>query len=157
MSGSMEKKILIVLAGILLLLVLSSITQDIVYEYNKNVDTVQQEKQLHADPDHYIGFSHDDPHYSPAGFNLIALPLFISLLAARRYFMSFFFTVLYFSFFGYSIWLHFGTCYLGEDICPPVPLFGRLSWWDITVILLLFILFLWQISIFLRGSSKRLQ
>jgi len=160
-TGSAEKKILIALSGILLLLVLSFITQEIVYEYNTHVEVAQHEKKLHADLYQYIGFSHDEPHYSLAGFNLVALPLFISLLAARRYFASFFFTVLYFSFFGYSTWLHFGTCYLGEDICPGVPLwsdlFGRLSRWDITIILLLSILFFWQISIFLRGFSKRLQ
>ena len=160
MTGSAEKKILIALSGILLLLVLSFITQEIVYEYNTHVEVAQQEKKLHADPYHYIGFSHDEPHYSLAGFNLVALPLFISLLAARRYFASFFFTVLYFSFFGYSIWLHLGTCYLGEDICPPRPLWndliGRLYWFDVTTILLLSLLFFWQISIFLRGSTKRL-
>ena len=86
MTGSAEKKILIALSGILLLLVLSFITQEIVYEYNTHVEVAQQEKKLHADPYHYIGFSHDEPHYSLAGFNLVALPLFISLLAARRYF-----------------------------------------------------------------------
>ena len=160
MTGSAEKKILIALSGILLLLVLSFITQEIVYEYNTHVEVAQQEKKLHADLYQYIGFSHDEPHYSLAGFNLVALPLFISLLAARRYFASFFFTVLYFSFFGYSIWLHLGTCYLGEDICPPRPLWndliGRLYWFDVTTILLLSLLFFWQISIFLRGSTKRL-
>ena len=154
-----EKLGLIILSGLLFLVVLGSFATDAIYEYNDNVISVQKEKIQHTDPEHYIGFSRNYSRRFIAGLNIAALPLLISFIMAKKYYVSFAITLLYLGLGIYSIWLHLSGCFLGEDLCPPQSLWGRLSertdWFELYALLTLITLLVWHIAIFVRTFRAR--
>ena len=126
---------LIGFSGLLVLIVLTTFARDIAGGFYQHSTT--------------ITFSTDAPEHFTGGYNLLVLPICLSLCLARKYWTSLLFTILYALFHSYSVWVRSQGCFLGEDICPPVAflekVFARLFWLDWVVSLFIVTLFLLQI------------
>ena len=82
------------------------------------------------------GFAVDAPEYLVPLYHVILILLIVAVLFGRKYYTALTFALLYFALHFWGIYARLQGCFLGGDICPPVPLWSkvvaRLSWFDWT-------------------------
>ncbi len=98
------------------------------------------------------------PGYVTAGYHLLIIPVFIFAFWFKRFGGSFVFTLFYLGTHIYSLWVRTQGCFLGDDLCPPVPvvtkLLDRTVWIDGVASVGLPILLVLQLVILFRYSRR---
>ena len=138
-----ERTALVVLCSTFALLSLGRVAFDVLTNYERS--------------ENFSGRAVDAPHYGIPLYHVIAVLLAFTILFARKYLTSLVIATAYFVLHIYAISIRLQGCFLGGDICPPVPLsqkiFQRLDWIDGVVLIVLPFLICWLINIFYRFRS----
>jgi|GEM_PF-4461584 len=138
-----ERTALVVSCSTFALLSIGRVAFDVLTEYQR--------------PENFSGFAVDAPRYGIPLYHLTAVLLVFGILFARKYLISLVIATAYLALHVYAITLRLEGCFLGGDICPPVPIsqkiFQRLDWIDGVALIVLPVLVCWLISIFYRLRS----
>lgn len=151
--STLEKRSLLVLAFFPLLFFLTSFGEDAIRQY-----------RLSTEPRPAITLAVDDPvPRTPVGLHLLTIPIFLSLIRPRRFFVAIVFAVVYAGLFLVSLYSRVdGESFLGGPIPGDPGFFHELylkTWiWDYVAAAYLAVLLPWLSSIIYRGrlgSSRR--
>ncbi len=154
-----ERLALILLSGILSLIVLVPISAGFVDDYNNSVRNHQEELNCLSNPRECVKVSAVYQAKSIPLFHLLTPFIFVAIVKAKRFIVSFLLTLTYVGFFVYATYVQYSYgCFLGEDICPPISFGGRLARvgdpFNIFTGTVILILLFWLASILLRGNSS---
>ncbi len=165
-----EQKILLVIGFIICSLYFINLSDKFITDYNEVVESEQNEKMYFSNNEQRPSFSGCNPCITPfyvtiLGFQFLTIPLLFLSLLRRKFELFVFSTLLTFvTFIGYVSWMFYsynvrkenGVFYLENTTFNSYLLYNS-SIWEFILFLLLSILFILQISAFLRFTIEKIQ
>lgn len=153
-----EHRLLLIIAFVAMMFVLSSFISEGIKSYNISVSENQQKLENLANGYPPVSFpTYND--YSIAGFHLLIVFIFASLLITKRFLLPFFLTIFYAACLSYSVPARFDAKRLGsEEFSPHVNFIKKIYFeadsFDYVAAFFILILLAWQLSILLRIFNK---
>ena len=157
-----EHKSLLVVSFISLIFVLSTISFEIIEDYNYAVLERQRELEYQANGEQIPRFSNDSIDNTFPGLHLLTLFIFLSLLTTKRFAIPSILTTFYAIVFVYNLYEKYKFGFLGgEDFASKTDTFYRIyrmaNGYEYFAAFFISVLLFWQISILLRMLIKTLQ
>lgn len=105
------------------------------------------------------GWAVDAPVYYPAGYHLLVLPLLVSIIFGKRFYVAVILAFVYQGIHLFAIYRSLDTCFLGGDICPATPaltkLIARLTVFEWSASVIIPVVLVWLIYMTISTSVNR--
>ena len=102
------------------------------------------------------GWAVDAPVYYPVGYHLLlVIPLTISIIFAKRFYVALVFAVIYLGLHLGLNYVAFQKCFIGKDICPLLPPWTQaesINLFNLSVTVVVPVIFIWVLCL----ARKRL-
>ena len=120
-----------------------------------------QAEQLVASLNRYAaqGWAVDAPVYYPAGYHLLSLPLLLSVIFGKRFYVAVILSFVYQGIHLLAIYRSLDRCFLEGNNCPPESvveeLVGTLTWFEWSASIIVPVVLVWLVHLVVSVTVKR--